>query len=208
MPRKTIKLATTYAERSARRSRVKAAKARSAKVATMRAERRSKRLIAKGMLLMPPSAPKRRTKSAGAVAIKVGKRKTTTRKTGVTKGCSTAGRELVKKRTSRAGRYLVTKCGTGKSTAKRRTTTAKRKTTTKKSTAPKSAITKLKVGVSKGKSMNPLKAVAKTIKKVVSSVVGGGTKKRSATKSVATKKRVVRSSASKSKLARIKRIVC
>jgi hypothetical protein len=199
MPRKKANLATTFAEKKAKRFKAKMKKERALLVSAIRSENRAKRMISSGMLLPSPSATPRRTRKAGAVSVKVGKRKTTTRKAGVTRGCSTAGRELVKKKTTRAGKYLVTKCKTGKSV----TATTKRKTT--KSSAPKSAVKKVRVGAGKGASLpNPLKAVSKVVK----SILGGGTKKRSttATKKRTTTKKVSR--AASSKIARIKRIVC
>lgn len=191
MPRKKAPLATTFAEKKAKAFRVKQAKARSLVAKAARDANRAKRMIGSGMLISAPSTTTttRRTKKAGAVSVKV-------RKSGVSRGCSTAGRELVTRKTSRAGRYLVTKCKTGKS-ATATTTTRKRKS------SPKSAVKKVRVGA--GASVpNPLKAVSKVVK----SILGGGTKKRSTTTRKTTTKKVSRSRSSSSKLARIKRIVC
>lgn len=193
MPRKKAPLATTFAERKSKAFRVKQAKARSLVAKAARDANRAKRMISSGMLISAPSTTTktRRTKKAGAVSVKV-------RKSGVSRGCSTAGRELVTRKTSRAGKYLVTKCKTGKS-ATATTTTRKRKS------SPKSAVTKVRVGAGKGTSIpNPLKAVSKVVK----SILGGGTKKRSTTTKKTTTKKVSRSRSSSSKLARIKRIVC
>lgn len=202
MPRKKMPLATTFAEKKSKAFKVKQRKATSAFAAAKRAENRAKRLIERGMLLSAPSATPRRTRKASAVSFKVGKRKSTaTPMKSVTKGCSTAGRELKTRKTSRAGKYLVTKCKTGASVG---TSTKRKSTTTKrKSTTAKSAVPKIKVGAGT-KPVNPLKAVAKVVK----SVLGGGTKKRTATKKTTTAKKRVMSKASSSKLARIRRIVC
>ena len=171
----------------------------------LRAKAKTKRMISKGLLLPPAgmtirtTAPRKRRSAspkAATIAVKVGGRKKTI---SVLPKCSTAGRNLKKKRSSAAGRTLATPpCRTGArkvstTTTKRKTTTAKRRTSTKSGGNIVSKVIKTIFGGGKKSSASAIK-----MPKV-------GVKKSAPKKSTA--KRVVRKSTS-SKLARIKRIVC
>ena len=190
MPRKTIKLATTYAERSSKRLKTKSRKATTALAKKLREGVRAKRRIAKGLLLPPPmsaSSTTRRKRSTKSVSVKLGKRR-------VTKGCSTAGKELKVQRTSRAGKYLVTICKTKKRKSTASASTKKRSVAkrTTKSAIPKVAVAKTRKTKSSG---NIVSNIVKGATKVVKSVLGGKSapKKRVAKKTtIGTKKQIGR----------------